>query len=339
VGWHKKGHERRPVALCSPLAAELRIIVAAEVAKMSSGNPDFDEEWYMNAYPDVAAQVVAGRWAAGAREHYEARGRREGRLPCNPKDDGQRVLGGVPQKIMPQSEIRRLLSLITPRSSTVTKTRVGRLHDGGYVINNDFDGLEGVVSIGIGDDVSFDEYFAGSGLRVYQYDPTVDGPVPNHPNFVFRKVGWARGNSLGTRDLAGILRENGLEKARDLLLKFDVEHAEWDALSATASETLAQFRIIVGEFHGISNLYKKQDFDFMHRTFSLFSQTHVVTHLHANNYAPLTVVQGIPLPWLIEISFLRRDRATFSPYRDSIPSSIDYPCHPLLPDLVLTPFT
>jgi acetyltransferase-like isoleucine patch superfamily enzyme len=41
---------------------------------------DFDEEWYLSRYPDVAAAVEAGKFVSGA-AHYEQNGRDEGRSP------------------------------------------------------------------------------------------------------------------------------------------------------------------------------------------------------------------------------------------------------------------
>lgn len=39
---------------------------------------EFDEDWYLNAYPDVAAAVRNGGFASGW-QHYEQHGRSEGR--------------------------------------------------------------------------------------------------------------------------------------------------------------------------------------------------------------------------------------------------------------------
>jgi len=41
---------------------------------------DFDEEWYLQSYPDVAKAVAAGHIGSG-RQHYLAHGREEGRRP------------------------------------------------------------------------------------------------------------------------------------------------------------------------------------------------------------------------------------------------------------------
>ncbi len=49
------------------------------------GQPvEFDEEWYLSRYPDVARAVSAGLGRSGL-QHYLIHGRKEGRLPVPPK--------------------------------------------------------------------------------------------------------------------------------------------------------------------------------------------------------------------------------------------------------------
>jgi hypothetical protein len=55
-----------------------------DVADMESENFDFDEEWYLREYPDVADAVREGRGPSG-RSHYISHGRYEGRRPVPPE--------------------------------------------------------------------------------------------------------------------------------------------------------------------------------------------------------------------------------------------------------------
>lgn len=69
-------------------------VVAAEApsrpveveAPESGEHLEFDEEWYLGRYPDVAKAVEEGRGKSGL-EHYLVHGRREGRLPVPPKPE------------------------------------------------------------------------------------------------------------------------------------------------------------------------------------------------------------------------------------------------------------
>ena len=301
-----------------------------------AAEPEFDEEWYLGKYSQVQDLIIEGKFTS-ARQHYVVTGRDQGWLPRRPPGDNTRF--APPQReFVTQPSILRLLRMIAPQSCPVPKVRVGQPSDGGYVINNDFVGISGVVSLGIGNEASFDAEFADAGVPVFQYDPTVDGPPYKHPNCAFHKLGWGARNDDKSRTLDAILDEHQLRDTGDLLLKFDVEYAEWEALAATSSETLSHFRIIVGEFHGFGRMTQPAVFDAMSRVFSLLSETHAVTHIHGNNHAAMVVVMGVAVPHLMEISFLRRDRSVFTPSCEPIPGPLDYPNNPVLPDLVVTPF-
>jgi hypothetical protein len=63
---------------------------AAELGDPDPENFDFDEEWYLREYPDVAHAVREGRGPSG-RSHYISHGRSEGRLPGPPP----RATGGT----------------------------------------------------------------------------------------------------------------------------------------------------------------------------------------------------------------------------------------------------
>jgi len=67
-------------------------------------------------------------------------------------------------------------------------------------------------------------------------------------------------------------------------------------------------------------------------------EIHEVVHLHANNGGPVAWVKGVPLASTVEVSLLRRDRATFSTEPVRIPGPLDRPNVPGRPDLVWTPF-
>jgi hypothetical protein len=237
-----------------------------------------------------------------------------------------------------QQNILRLLRMLKTSSASRPKIRLGAPGDGGYVINDDLSGLDGVVSLGIGTDVSFDLALAEQGLPIFQYDPTVERPPIEHPRFAFRKLGWARYDSEGARSLDTIIAENNLNQCNDLILKFDVEDSEWDAFQSVNARTLSRFRIIVGEFHWLGRVHNPVVFEIMWNTFSKLTEHHVPTHLHPNNFGGVVLIEGIVIPQLLEITFLRRDRSNFTAERHPIPTALDYRNIPGTPELVLTPF-
>ena len=60
----------------------------------------------------------------------------------------------------------------------------------GYVINNDFVGISGVVSLGIGNEASFDAEFADAASPCSSMTRRSMGHHTSTPNCVFHKLGW-----------------------------------------------------------------------------------------------------------------------------------------------------
>ena len=102
-----------------------------------------------------------------------------------------------------QRDVLEAVRILTPRDCSVPKKRFGSAGDGGYVIPNDLEGIDAAISFGIGGEVSFDLELAVLDMAVLQFDPTVEGPPRNHPNFNFRKVGWSSEPGPESVTLAG----------------------------------------------------------------------------------------------------------------------------------------
>lgn len=229
-----------------------------------------------------------------------------------------------------------LLRLVTPRDPAgMRKLRVGnpgrdgRNGDGGYVMADDFDDVAAALSIGIGGEVSWDLDVAGRGIAVHQFDHTVERSPVAHPLFRFNRVGVAATDSAdGTlRSLDGIVA--GLGAAGDLLLQMDCEGAEWDALKSASSKTLRRFSQIVVEIHDplcLTGGLKRGRFAKRVRsllTLHRLARTHQLVHAHANSCGRVETVGGVAVPVVIELSYLRRDRARFVPAAAPLPGPLD----------------
>ena len=129
--------------------------------------------------------------------------------------------------MLAQAKVLGLLQKMQQQNSAFSKIRVGSMGDGGYVLPDDLDGISHVLSIGVGQEVSFDLHFATRGVPIHQYDPTVAGPPVVHPNFLFNCLGWGEADGDQTISLGTMLSAHRLTETNDVILKFDVEGAEW----------------------------------------------------------------------------------------------------------------
>lgn len=190
--------------------------------------------------------------------------------------------------------------------------RIGGPHDGGYVLADDIDGIDRVISIGVGSDVSFDLDMAERGADVVLIDGTVARPPVNHERFQFVHAMWDE-------------KKTGIKwftkpGSNDQILKFDTEGAEWECLPLIHPDDLLPFRQIACEFHWLD---KKFDPAAMGRLFV----HHELVHVHACNFIDTFDHDGKEWPQVIECTFLRKDRASFIDELPSLPRPQDSPCN------------
>ncbi len=255
-------------------------------------------------------------------------------------DTDHRSLHAPIVRAIGQRDILDLIAVMRPMAMARTpKVRVGNDYDGGYVLPAIALQCDAVLSIGVGPDVSFDLDLAVRGARVAQFDHTVDRPPTPHANFSFHKRGWGTKTEGDFLSFGDILDDFSRLSPRRALLKFDIEGAEYDVINAMDVGQLQTFEVIVCEFHDFQRLSEP---DFYHRAricLEKLNTLHTAVHLHANNYGGMSLVAGIAMPNVVELSFLRRDLDDF-PGRcwDTIPGPLDRPNNPYSVDLHLKPF-
>lgn len=237
-----------------------------------------------------------------------------------------------------QSEILSLLKMLAPNDPEMGKVRVGSLGDGGYVLPDDLDQIDSVLSIGIGNEDSFDLHFAKKNIPIFQYDHTVESAASEHALYQFHKIAWGASDSEQTRTLATMVKVHGLDNSNNGILKFDTEGAEWDCIPNIQTDLLKHFRIIVCELHGLTSIGNNQHRDTVRKTLQVLTRNHSLVHLHANNCCGLSIIEGVPLPAVIELTLLRNDRSEFKPSKSPMPGPLDFPNMTDRPDLVLNPF-
>jgi hypothetical protein len=207
----------------------------------------------------------------------------------------------------------------------VKLTRIGPAADGGYLVPEDFESINTLYSPGVADSAGFDYEIAEMGMTCLLLDYSVDKPPAHHPNFIFSKrfLGpFSHGNYVSLTDWVG---ENCHEES-DLFLQMDIEGAEWGVLAATPSEVLSRFRIMVVEFHDLaSQIANPKTCEAVETLLVRLREHFDILHIHPNNCREESSIRGIPIPPVIEATFLRRDRAREEASPTNIPHELDAP--------------
>lgn len=237
-------------------------------------------------------------------------------------------------------QVRTVLRLLRPRRAVGSnKVRLGKISDGGYICLDHFVGIDTALSFGINDDISWDRDAADRGLRVFQFDHTVEDPAPNDDRFVFQKKMIAPERGPDRETIADLVHSHDRGGARpNIVLKMDIENAEWPVLMATMKSDLSRFSQIVCELHYFQGLSDAAHRSVVFECLSRLSEDYAVVHIHANNYAGWVEIANIMVPCVLEVTFANRSVFQFEETDDLFPTSLDASCDPTHPDMFLGSF-
>jgi hypothetical protein len=206
-----------------------------------------------------------------------------------------------------KNELKKLLNLLVVRKSKIDMIRVGRDYDGGYLVPNDLAVINSVISAGIADDVSFDNFFAKRGVNVYQYDPTIEIVPPSEysDHFFFeRKAFGLYLGKMGVNFDEAIKNNNLNDQDGKVLAKFDVEGGEYSAILSSSDSSISKFRCLVGEFHEINSIDNPDVYHTIISTLEKLNKNFFISHIHVNSDSNVKLIHGIPIPSLLEITYL-----------------------------------
>ena len=221
------------------------------------------------------------------------------------------------------------LSLLRPWDIDVPKIRIGDNRDGGYVLVSNLEKSQPVLSYGIGSKYDFDTEMAQLGHSVYMFDHTIKPLDPKLPtmHFFSEGVGAHRDEDAKLDTIDAHIAKNHIT-SNEIILKIDVEGAEFDVFDALPLQTLRRFRQIALEVHAvhrISNLAFRQKF------FSVFSKINLeftLCHVHVNNFDgpdEFRFVDNMIVPQILELTYVRKDLANRRPSTTVYPTALDYP--------------
>jgi hypothetical protein len=225
--------------------------------------------------------------------------------------------------------------------------RYGRNGDGGYVLPAAaFQRADALLTFGLDFDWSFERAFAAAhaDAPIHVYDPTV-GPRRFISAGFWALLGasysrreWAKfraccdyfvffrfpvkhcrewiGAGAGCTGVAAAAAR--MPDARRLVLKVDIEGSEYEILEQIVNLS-DRMEVLAIEFHHIA-----AHADAIANFAARLNATHVVAHLHGNNYAP-PCPDG-SLPTSIEVVFVRRTAEEIDEYAGDLPRpGLDYP--------------
>lgn len=207
-----------------------------------------------------------------------------------------------------REEILSLISELRPVRTPSPLIRLGPGTDGGYLVPDDLDGIAACFSPGVSRVAGFEKDCALRGMEVYLADRSIETLPEEDPKFHFLKkfIGASANDDFITPEQW--VNSCHPKPDDDLILQMDIEGYEYETILSMPEPLIRRFRIIVTEFHSVHLWWSRPFFEISRSAIRKILQTHAVVHIHPNNIGKLIVRQGVALPELPEITFLRRDR-------------------------------
>jgi hypothetical protein len=235
-----------------------------------------------------------------------------------------------------------LLDMLQPVAlSNCRLERFGEPHDGGYLMcGNLLDAVESGYSYGIS---GYDQWGCDMSRRfdipVHQYDcfDTTQPECRKGQTMFHAECVGDTAKTFKDRPFDTILNQivrNG-DRAKRLVLKIDVEGAEWDSFSAAPDEVLQQIDQLAAEFHWMhddeQHLWLPYHDKYI-RVVARLKQFFHVAHLHFNNYSCVGGLEPFPA-WAYEVLFVNKRLGVVDPAaKPTVPLSIDAPNNPKVAD-------
>ena len=210
-----------------------------------------------------------------------------------------------------------LLEMLQPVAlSNCRLERFGEAHDGGYLMcGNLLEQVQAGYSYGIsGYDQWGCEISTKRNVTVHQYD-CFDTTVPACPAGSTSFHAECVGDTARTEEgrlfdtIQNQFARNG-DSSKRIVLKIDVEGAEWSSLLSAPDEVLGQIDQMAVEFHGVED---QKSLAVVQRLKKFFE----VAHIHFNNASCTVGMEPFPT-WAYEVLLVSKRLAVVDPSRKAV---------------------
>ena len=200
-----------------------------------------------------------------------------------------------------------------------TKIRVGKDHDGGYIIYDNIPcGI--LISCGISNDDSFEHAFTKKyGCKCIAFDGSISKLPHPSPDIKFVKKFVGDKNTRTYTNLHDLIN-----KHRNIILKMDIEGGEYPFLNSLSKKQLNKINMIMIEFHSSKQKWGYYNDKLKLNCFNKLNSTHYMCHIHGNNTVGVQEYNGIKVPQVFECLYIKKNFARDAkPNTEKLPSKLD----------------
>ena len=240
--------------------------------------------------------------------------------------------GRMHRSQLSREDEKKLVELLTPVDVEGMKfERLGADADGGYVVpaGGQYDYH---ICLGVGGDVTFENDILG---RVLNEVICFDHTVPSLPAHADDRLRWVK-RGVSDKETATLttlpLIIKNLKHYGNMSLKMDIEGWEFPVMNSLSEQDLQNFDLIVTEFHCLGNKGDGGGGDsgpiknpkMKLKALQKLSKTHFLVHIHSTPHVlPLRLSNGTLVPYVPELTFVRKKGRQAKKTRRSFPTDLD----------------
>lgn len=225
--------------------------------------------------------------------------------------------------------------LITKNLYSLELIRVGGKNDGGYLIPNDFNGVDFCFSPGVDYYAYFEEDLINRGVKCFLADYNVSSPPIKSEfiKFVQKHLGIIddyKNITLDTWINETLFKGHGMG-----ILQMDIEGSEYEVINSITLSNLLKFKYLVIEFHDLDQLRNNFGYQIIYSTFNKLLKYYNIVHIHPNNIGHPITIHNYEIPPLLEITFALKNISDYNDTMKIFPHTLDSKNVQTKPDIIL----
>lgn len=211
-------------------------------------------------------------------------------------------------RVVPRDEIEKFFSRFRDNYVSVEMVRIGGDGDGGYLLPNIFNSVTHCFSPGVDYTAKFEgELSSKYGIKSFMADASVSSAPFDDENFEFTQKFLGNRTNGNFVTLSDWMHDSIGSETCNMILQMDIEDGEYDVLTFETAETLGRFSTMVIEFHDLQNIFERHFLQMISSIFEKIYQNFSICHVHPNNCCGIANLNGVDVPRVIEVSFVRND--------------------------------
>ena len=212
------------------------------------------------------------------------------------------------ERLDSHSEVRNFIERFKEKYISTNLIRIGGEGEGGYLLPDCLHDFKYCFSPGVDVVANFeDEISKNYGIKSFMADASVSSPPIENDNFKFipKYLGSRTNGQFIT--LSDWMDQSIMNESGQKILQMDIEGGEYDVLSYESAEKISEFAILNIEFHGLQNIFERNFLKLLTSIFEKIYKNFSICHVHPNNCLPIVELDGIEIPPVIEVTFIRND--------------------------------